>query len=114
MGVVAAVRTPGSIYLISMLQTIGLVSFVEVAWVNPVGFLLQSLQYFMIFSWVGSGYKVQDQALRERQYYRLDVYLHESKFIFNIALIGIVNIILVGCVVILLIYKAIKNNKEKE
>lgn len=62
--VAGVVRTPSSIYLISTLQTISLISFVEVAWVYPVGYLLQSLQYFMIFNWMGSGYKVQDQTMR--------------------------------------------------
>lgn len=112
--VAGVVRTPSSIYLISTLQTISLISFVEVAWVTPVGYLLQSLQYFMVFNWMGSGYKVQDQTMRQRQYYRLDLYMHESSFMKNIAIVGLADLAVAITIIALGIWKYRKDKKKKE
>ena len=71
----------------------------------PVGYLLQGLQYFMIFNWIGAGYKLSDQSMRQRQYYRLDLYLGESNLLKNIALVGLVSLALFFTIVGLAIYK---------
>ena len=103
--IAVAVRTSNAIYLISIVQTLGLLSFVQIAWVVPVGYLLQGLQYFMIFNWIGAGYKLSDQSMRQRQYYRLDLYLRESNLLKNIALVGLVSLALFFTIVGLAIYK---------
>lgn len=103
--IAVAVRTSNAIYLISIVQTLGLLSFVQIAWVVPVGYLLQGLQYFMIFNWIGAGYKLSDQSMRQRQYYRLDLYLRESNLLKNIALVGLVSLALFFIIVGLAIYK---------
>jgi hypothetical protein len=59
----------------------------------------------MLFNVFGSGYKNQDQTMRQRQYYRLDVYFHESHFLRNIAIVGIFNLILIVVIVVLAIWK---------
>ena len=71
-------RTKKAVFLFYTLQTFALLSFVEVAWLDPLGYLLQSLQYYMIFNVMGSGYKVEDQTMRQRQHYRLHEYFKES------------------------------------
>lgn len=74
----------------------------------------------MIWNWLGSGYKLSignntnaynDQSLKQRQYYRLDLYLHTSKFISNFAIIGIINIVLFILIVGLAIWKYRKDKR---
>ena len=50
-------RTKESFYLLLTFQTYGLYSLIEIAWVNPIGFVLQGFQYLMIFNVIGYGYK---------------------------------------------------------
>lgn len=61
MGVVT--RTKQSFYLISTLQSLALISFVEVAWLSPSNYLLQSLQYFMVFNLLGYNFKTPDTTM---------------------------------------------------
>jgi hypothetical protein len=50
-------RTKQTFYLLFTMQTYGLYNLVETAWVNPIGYILQGLQHFMIFNTIGSNYK---------------------------------------------------------
>jgi hypothetical protein len=56
-GICLFFRTKESFYLLLTFQTYGLYNLVEIAWVNPLGYVLQGLQYLMIFNTVGYGYK---------------------------------------------------------
>ena len=50
-------RTKQALYLVSTLQSLALISFVEVGWVNPANYFLQSMQYLMIFNLFARDYK---------------------------------------------------------
>lgn len=52
------IRTKESFYLLLTLQTYGLYNLVEIAWVNPINYVLQGLQYFMIFNFMNQGSKM--------------------------------------------------------
>jgi hypothetical protein len=54
---------------------------------------------------MGSGYKIEDHTMRQRLYYRLDLYAHQSGFLSNIAIVGILNIILVIMIIVLGFWK---------
>jgi hypothetical protein len=56
-GVCLFFRTKESFYLLLTFQTYGLYNLVEIAWVNPIGYVLQSFQYLMVFNTIGYGYK---------------------------------------------------------
>ena len=59
-------------------QTYGLYNLVEIAWVNPVGYVLQAFQHFMIWNVIGSGYKDTDYVLFTNKRHRLDMFLKQS------------------------------------
>ena len=71
-------RTKEAIYLLSTLQSLALISFVEVAWIDPSSYLLQSLQYLMIFNLMARPSKTKDFTMLQRQYYRLHDYYIQS------------------------------------
>jgi hypothetical protein len=58
------------------------------AWVNPIGYVLQGLQYFMIFNTMGSGYKTEDYLLVASKNYRLDSFLGTTNLSQNLAIIA--------------------------
>lgn len=101
-------RTKKAVFLFYTLQTFALMSFVEVAWIDPTNYVLQSLQYYMIFNIMGSSYKIADQTMKQRQYYRLDEYFKQSSLLPNIAIIGIFNILIFAALLFFTIYK--RNN----
>lgn len=72
---------------------------------------MQSLQYFMIFNWMGSGYKVPDVTMRQRLYYRLDLYFHQSGFLSNVAIVGLFNLVLIIMIIGFGIWKYIKSKE---
>ena len=59
----------------------------------------------MIFNVMGSSYKIADQTMKQRQYYRLDEYFKQSSLLPNIAIIGIFNILIFGALLFFTLYK---------
>lgn len=61
---------------------------------------------------MGSGYKVQDVTItRQRLYYRLDLYFHQSGFLSNIAIVGLFNLVLIIMITGFGIWKYIKSKE---
>lgn len=71
-GVAIVIRTKQIMYLISTLQNLALLSFIEIPWMNPANYLLQSLQYYMFFNPIMWERKSdEDFTMKQRQFYRL-------------------------------------------
>ena len=71
-------RTKQALYLISTLQSLALISFMEIGWLHPANYFLQSMQYLMVFNLFARDYKTEDWSMLQRQYYRLDNYYENS------------------------------------
>ena len=110
---VLIIRTKQSLFVLYTLQTFALVSFVELAWLSPSNYVLQSLQYFMVFNLIGSVYKTPDYTLTQEQYYRLHEYLNTSDFLSNVAIIGLIDVVVFLLMLIFFIQKH-RNHDEGE
>jgi hypothetical protein len=102
-GACAFLRTKESFYLLLTFQTYGLYNLVEIAWVNPIGYVLESLEYLMIFNIIGSGYKTTDYILTASKNYRLSYYLTTTSIGQNIALLAAFTLICLALLIVLLI-----------
>ena len=69
-------------------QSYGLYNLVEIAWVNPIGYVLQSFQYLMIFNVITYATKNEDYLLIASKNYRLNKYLQTTSLSQNIPLIA--------------------------
>jgi hypothetical protein len=101
------------LYLYLTIQTWGLYNLVEIAWVNPAGYLLQGLQYFMIWNVLGSGYKSIDYTLMTNKYYRMSLYMKQAGLAQNIALVAAFTILAMVLLIIICII-AIKRKKQAQ
>ena len=63
-------------YILYTLQTFSLLSFIEIGWVNPLSYVMQSLQYLMIFNVIGRVWKSESIDFKKLSYYRLNNYYH--------------------------------------
>lgn len=101
------------IYLVSTLQNLCLLSFIEICWITPSGYLLQSLQYFIPFNIIISGTKTEDDyTMRQRQFYRLHEYYKCSEFLQNISFVGFLNLFLIiGLIIFAILIR--RNKKQK-
>lgn len=107
------IRTKESFYLLLTLQTYGLYSLVEIAWVNPIHYVLQALQYFMIFNTMGQGYKNDDYVLMSSGNYRLDMFLQQTSIGPNLAIIAPFTIISLILLIIICIV-SVRRKKQTE
>ena len=96
-------RTKESFYLLITMQTYGMINLIEIAWINPIGYILQALQYFMIFNTMGSGYKERDFIMMARKNYRLDSFLKTTSIGPNIAIIAAFTLISLVLLIIICI-----------
>lgn len=95
------------------LQTYGLYSLLELAWVNPIGYVLQGLQHFMIFNTMGFNYKTENYALVVSKNHRLDSFLGTTNVGQNLAIIA--PFTLVGLVILIVIaIISLRKKKQKE
>lgn len=100
------------LYLYLTIQTWGLYSFVEIAWLNPIGYLLQGLQYFMIWNVLGSNIKTTtDYTLQIGNYYRLNQYIKQTGLVQNIVLIAAFTLLAMVLLIIICII-AIRRKKQ--
>lgn len=106
-------RTKESFYLLLTFQTYGLYNLIEIAWLNPIGYVLQSFQYLMVFNVIGYGYKTEDWILIASKNYRLNKYLQTTSIGQNLALIAAFTIIPLTLLIILSII-AIRKQKTAE
>lgn len=106
-------RTKESFYLLFTFQTYGLYNLVEIAWVNPLGYVLQGLQYLMVFNTVGYGYKSEDYRLIASKNYRLNKYLQTTSIAQNIPLIAAFTIVPLIILIIISIISCRKNRPDK-
>ena len=83
---------------------------IEIAWVNPIGYVLQGFQYLMIFNTIGYGYKTEDYILVASKNHRLNKYLQTTSIGQNLALIAAFTII---PLILLIILSIIAIRKQK-
>lgn len=110
-------RTKESFYLLLTFQTYGLYNLVEIAWLNPLGYVLQGLQYLMIFNTMGYGYKKEDYILIASKNYRLNKYLQTTSIASNLAIIAaftLVPLIILIIISVISCRKAESEEKKKE
>lgn len=112
-GVCLLLRTKESFYLLVTLQTYGLYNLVEIAWVNPIGYVLQALQYFMIFNTMGSNYKTDDFVLNVRGNFRLYSFMKQTSLGPNIAIIAAFTLISLILLIIICII-TVRRKKQAE
>ena len=119
MGVCLFFRTKESFYFLITFQTYGLYNLVEIAWVNPIGFVLQGFQYLMIFNVVGYGYKTEDYVMVASKNYRLHKYLQTTSIGQNLALLAaftlvpLILLIVISCITLRRDKKAEQKKKEE-
>jgi len=107
------IRTKESFYLLLTLQTYGLYNLIEIAWVNPINYVLQALQYFMIFNFMNQGSKTEDYILVSSGNYRLDMFLKQTSIGPNIAIIAAFTLILFVLLIIICIV-SVRRKKQAE
>ena len=95
-------------------QTYGLYNLIEIAWVNPIGYILQSFQYLMIFNVISYGYKTEDWVLIASKNYRLNKYLQTTSIGQNIPLIAAFTIIPLVILIVLSIIAIRKQKRAKQ
>ena len=83
------------------LQTYGLYNLLELAWVNPIGYILQGLQHFMIFNTIGLNYITENYVLVTSKNHRLDSFLGTTNVGQNLAIIA--PFTLIGLAILILI-----------
>jgi len=93
------------------LQGYGLYNLLEVAWVNPLGYVLEGLQHFMIFNTMGTSYKTEDYALVVSKNYRLDSFLRTTNLGQNLAIIAPFTLIALALLIVIAII-ALKRKKQ--
>lgn len=81
------------IYFALALQTIGLLSLVETAWLDSLSVVLGACRYLMVFSTMGQHGKMVDGVLRSHGYFRLDDFMRNVDFNMNISAICAVTFI---------------------
>ena len=99
------------LYLYLTIQTWGLFNLVEIAWVNPIGYILQAFQYFMIWNVLGSGYKSVNFTFLTNKYYRMNLYLQQPGLVQNIVLIAAFTLLAMVLLIIICII-AIRRKKQ--
>lgn len=77
-------RSQHIFYFILSFQVLGLLSFVEVAYTYPLTLILDSLQYFMVLSFLQYKSKTSDGILKARGMYRLDGFIKQVDLKTNI------------------------------
>jgi hypothetical protein len=97
--------------LLFTLQTYGLYNLLEIAWVNPIGYVLQGLQHFMIFNTMGFNYKTENYLLVASKNYRLDSFLGTTSIGQNLAIIAPFTLI---ALVILIVIAVVALKKKKQ
>lgn len=109
------IGTKESFYLFLTIQTFGLYNLVEVAWVNPIGYLLEAMQHLMIWNVIGAGYKSADYIFTSNKYFRLNTFLRQTEIGQNILLIAIFTLLaMVLLIVICLVAVHRKKQEEKK
>ena len=104
-------QTKESFYLLLTFQTYGLYNLLETAWVNPIGYVLQGLQYFMIMNTMGFNYKTEDYLLVASKNYRLDSFLGTTNLAQNLAIIAAFTI---AALIVLIVIAVIAIRKKKQ
>ena len=99
------------LYLYLTIQTWGLFNLVEIAWVNPIGYILQAFQYFMIWNVLGSGYKSVNFTFLTNKYYRMNIYLQQPGLAQNIVLIAAFTLLAMVLLIIICII-AVRRKKQ--
>lgn len=103
--------TKESFYLFFTIQTFGLYNLVDIAWVNPIGYLLQSMQHLMIWNIIGSKFKTADYTFVTNKYYRLNYYLYQANIGQNLVLIAAFTLLSLILLIIICIV-AVRRKKQ--
>ena len=95
-------------YIVYTLQTLALLSFIEIGWVSPLSYVLEGLQYLMIFNILGGGLKETSTDFKKLSFYRLDQYYKESSIIKSMAILGVCNCLVVLLMIVIPIFKILR------
>ena len=101
-------------YIIYTLQTFALVSFLEIAWLSPLSYLLNSFQYFLPFNLLGKSLKETTWDIRRHSYYRLNKYFYESSLLKSMSILGIMNCVVIFLIMVIPIFQLIRKNNCKQ
>lgn len=112
-GVCLFFRTKESFYLLLTFQTYGLYNLVEIAWLNPLGYVLQGLQYLMVFNTMGYGYKEADYILIASKNYRLSKYLQTTSIAQNIPIIAAFTLVPLVILIVISVISCRRARKPK-
>lgn len=97
-------------YFIFSFQIFGLLSLIEVAYSYPLTVILDSFQYFMIFSIMQRSSKTDDGILIGRNMYRLDTLIKQVDLKSNILTIFIITLIAAIFLAMVLAFRKFRNN----
>lgn len=96
-------------------QSLGLANLVETAWVNPLGYVLESAQHLMVFNILGKAYKANDFLLKVTGYHRVFNFLQQCSVGQNIAIIAVFSsIALILLIIIAIVLRYRRNDQQKE
>lgn len=98
-------------YFIYTMQNLALLSFLQIAWLSPLSYLLGALQYFLVFNVISTPLKQTTWDIKEQSFYRLDRFYHESSLVKSMIILGIVNCFIL---VLLIVLPLIQKLKKKQ
>lgn len=85
-------------YIYCTIQTIGLFSLIQISWLNPANYILQSFQYLMPINLILSSLKIKDYMLLIFGYYRLDQYIIDLSVTLTV-IIFVINVIVFSFII---------------
>ena len=74
-----------------------------VSFVNPLAYILQALQYLLIFSKTSLNIKVSDEKLGKAGFFQLQVFLGTSDYVWNVLIMDI----FIGAIGLMLVVAAL-------
>jgi hypothetical protein len=110
-GVLSLIITPAktTFYMVLTLQNIALLSFMEIAWLWPISYIMDGMQYLLVFNVMGEGLKASSVDFIKLSFYRLNGYFFESSILQSMCIVGIFSAILwVGIVLIMVMRKCMQ------
>ena len=93
------------------IQTLGLLSLMEIAYSSSITTLLDSFQYLMIFSKMQQNSKISDGVLTQRNLYRLQAFLTEVNLRNNVTPSFVVAFLSAICLGMLLAVRKFRNGR---
>lgn len=97
-------------YIAYTLQSLSLLSFIELGWLNPVSYLLNSFQYLSPCNLIVANTKSYNWEIRQYSFFYIHKMFGQPQLISSFSLLGILNVIVFALVAIVCVLKIIKKN----